>query len=168
MKKIIIGFSKPKKFKIFAWIIMKLWNRPYDHVYCKFHSDTYQRDIIYQASKTMVNFMGTNVFLEENIIYKEFNLNINDVQYIELMQFAIDNAGLLYGIIPAIGLGIQQLVWDLLQKYIKNPFANGEKGWFCSKLITFIVENFTTVNFSKPIDLTSPRDLLELLEKLPV
>lgn len=142
MKSIIVGFSRPKKWKPFARLIMIAYKITYDHVYVKFHSNTYLRDIIYQASKMMVNFVGTSVFESENIIVKEFSIQISDENYVALMQFAIDNAGKPYSLKEILGLGLVQLC-SLFGKIIENPFKEGTNEYVCSILASYILENYT-------------------------
>lgn len=160
MKIIIIGFSRPKKFKLFAWLIMKAYGIDYDHAYIKFYSESLDRDIIYQASKFMINFMGTKVFNDENIVTEEFKIPISKENYMALMQFAIDNAGKPYSIKEAFGLGIVRL-YKLFGKNIDNPFREGPS--VCSTLADFIIENFADVDMPGNYQDTSPKDLCDYL-----
>lgn len=167
MEKLIIGFSRPNKFKIFAWLIMKIWKTPFDHVYVKFRSDYYDRDIIYQASGIMVNFMSPVIFAENNLIIDEFELDITSENKIKLMQFAIDNAGKPYGLKEGIGLVLIEIARHF-GKIIKNPFGDGSKTYVCSKLAAYIKENFTysnkLINLPVDIDQISPLDMYNSLK----
>lgn len=162
MEKLIVGFSRPKTLKLFAWLIMKAYDTPYDHVYIKFHSDTYERDIIYQASKLMINFMGTALFEEENLIIKEFELDISMENKKKLMQFAIDNAGKPYSMREVLGLGLVRIS-ELLGNKIKNPFRDGTKAYVCSVLADYICINYTDHGL-KDFEDVSPKDLYDYLE----
>lgn len=163
MKTIKVGFSRPKKFKIFAFLIMKILKINYDHVYIRLHSDTYERDLIYQASKTMVNFMGSDIFDDENIVVKESVINMEDQDYKAMMQFAIDNAGKPYGVMSAVGLGIVKLIKQVFNKDINNPFGDGTTTWICDELVAYILKNFDSMNFNKNTDNLNPQDLYEQL-----
>jgi hypothetical protein len=165
METITVGFSKPNKWKIFAWLIMKAYNIPYDHVYVKFHSSTYDRDIIYQASKMMVNFMGTDFFQTENIIVDEFPVEITSESKIKLMQFAIDNAGKPYGIKEAFGMGIVRIC-ELFGKKIKNPFADKTQTYVCSELAGYILESYAGASIPKDVDDITPLDVYNYLTAL--
>lgn len=165
MEEIKIGFSKPKKWKPFAWLIMIGYGIPYDHVYVKFHSDKYDRDLIYQASKTLVNFMGTEIFKEENFIIDEFSISISDEQKIKMMKFAIDNSGKPYGIKQAFGMAIVRIA-EMFGKYIKNPFKDEGKTYVCSELAAYILEEFAGKSIPKDIDDITPKDLYEYLNLL--
>lgn len=143
MKNIVIGFSKPKKMKLFAAAIIFLFRTKFDHVYIKFHSDSYEKDLIYQASKMMINFMGIEVFNSENIIVEEFNVEISEENLKKMIQFAIDNAGKGYSYKEAIGLGLVRIVKNVFNKTINNPFKEGTDKYVCSILVSYVLQNFT-------------------------
>lgn len=165
METIIVGFSKPKTWKPFAWAIMKAYGIPYDHVYVKIHSDKYQRDLIYQASKLMVNFMGTDMFLQDNVIVDEFPVQISDDNKIKLMQFAIDNSCKAYGMTEALGMGVVRLA-ELCGFKIKNPFGDGGKTYVCSELAGYILEQYAGANIPQVLDDLTPLDVFNYLSTL--
>ena len=165
MEKLIIGFSKPKKFKIFAWAIMKGYNIPYDHVYVRIHSDKYDRDLIYQASRMMVNFMSPALLEEENIIVAEFELDITTENKIKLMQFAIDNAGRNYGVKQAIGMAWVRIN-ELCSKIVKNPYKDDGATYVCSELVSFVLEEVSDLKIDKDTDDMTPLDVYNVVKDL--
>jgi hypothetical protein len=162
---ITIGFSKPKKWKLFAQLIMWGYNIPYSHVYIRLYSVSYQRHLIYQASHSMVNFMGVNVFNEENITTDEFRLDISDQNLKDMMAFAIDNAGKHYGIKQAIGMGIVRVA-EIFGKYIKNPFADRAHTYVCSELCAHILKEFAGTSIPRDIDDITPKDVYVYLQAI--
>lgn len=164
MDTIIIGFSRPHKWKPYAWMISKLWGTEYSHVYIRFYSKTYDRHMIYQASHLSVNFTELNNFLTVNKIVKEFPIDICPTNKTKMMQFAIDNASKPYGILSAIGLGIKQIA-ACLGKKIKNPFADGKNTYICCELAGVILEQFTGADLGKDEDDLSPKDVYDYLAK---
>lgn len=162
METIVVGFSAPKKWKIFAWMIQTLYGTPYDHVYVRIHSDTYERDIIYQASKTMINFMGTTVFESDNVIYKEFSLEISLENKKAMMQFAIDNAGKPYSWKEALGLGIVKIC-ALFGKKIENPLKEQNTEYVCSTLAAYILKNYLDENLPEDFEDCGPKDIYDFL-----
>ena len=163
VEKIVVGFSRPKKWKPFAWLIMVGYGIPYDHVYVRMHSDSYERDIIYQASKSMINFMGTTVFEADNIIVKEFQVDISTENKKALMQFAIDNAGKPYSIKEAVGLAWVRIN-ALFGRKITNPFKDGTNGYVCSVLADYILDHYTTVKVPGDFEDADPRFLYDYLD----
>lgn len=163
MKRIIVGFSRPIKWKPFAKLIMAVDGTNYDHVYIKLHSDTYQRDVIYQASGLQVNFMSTSVFTGNNVIVKEFYVDVTDANYVKLMQFCIDNAGKPYSIKEILGFGWIKLN-RLFGKEVSNPFQEGTNEFVCSILADYILENFTSVAAIKDFENVDPLMMFKVLD----
>lgn len=165
MDKITVGFSRPKTFKLFAWVIMKTYNIPYDHVYVKFHSESYDRDIIYQASNLMVNFMSPVVFESANVIVDEFEIDILEENKLKMIQFAIDNAGKPYGFMEAVGLGLVRLC-ELFGKKIKNPFGGGTQNYVCSVIAGYILEQYAGAQIPGDFENVSPPIMYNYLMSL--
>ena len=165
MNSIIVGFSKPKTWKPFAALIMWGYNIPYDHVYIKLHSNTYNRDLIYQASGISVNFMSPIIFNNLNSIIKEFNLSISDQAHKAMIQFAIDTVGKPYGIKECLGLAIVRIA-ELLGKKIKNPFKFDGKTYVCSELASFMLKEYLNLNLDQDINLITPKDLYTYLDSI--
>lgn len=164
-KTILVGLSRPKKWKAFAQLIMAGYGIPYDHVYVKFHSDKYDRDLIYQASKTMVNFVGSDMFLSNNLSIYEFEVEIPDDKVVAMMQFMIDNAGKPYGIKQCFGMAIVR-VCEIFGKYIENPFKDGGKTYVCSEIGAYILEQFAGAVIPKDIDDITPKDLYNYFQSI--
>jgi hypothetical protein len=140
MDSIIVGFSRPKTWKPFAWLIMKAYGTPYDHVYIRWHSSKLERDVVYQASGTMVNFMGAQFFANNNVV-DEFEVNITAENKLAMIQFAMDNAGKPYGIKECFGLAWVRIC-QLFGKTVKNPFKADGSTYVCSELAGFILGEF--------------------------
>lgn len=160
-----IGFSRPKSWKPFAALIMFAYDIPYDHVYIKFHSNSFDRDVIYQASSIMVNFMSPVIFEQNNLVIKEFSLEISDPNYKSMIQFAIDNAGKPYGIKQCFGLAIVR-IYELLGKRIKNPFADGGATYVCCELGEYIIEEFDNIKLPFDQDTVNPKEFYDFMEQI--
>lgn len=165
MNSVIMGFSRPKTWKPFAWLIMTAYNIPYDHVYIKIYSSKYQRALIYQASSTMVNFMGADIFDANNTVVKEFQLEISDDNAVKLMQFAIDNAGKPYGLKEIFGLAVVRIA-ELCGKSIKNPFKDNGSTYVCSELAAYILQEYMQDKLPKDFEDMTPLDVYNYLSSL--
>lgn len=160
--KIIIGFSKPKKWKLFAWIIQTAYNTPYDHVYIQFYSEKFDRHLVYQASNLAVNFIEYSNFCSINDVVKEFEFDMDAINRVEMIQWAIDNCGKPYGIKSALGLGIVRL-FDIFGKKIKNPFSDDDKTYVCCELAAYVLKEFEHFQIEEDLNLINPKELYELL-----
>lgn len=165
MQTLVIGFSRPKGgFKPFSWLIRLIENTPYSHVYIKFYAKKYDRYLVYQASGTQVNFISQERFNEEEVIVKEFILEVDEISMNKMIQFAIDNVGAPYGVKEIFGLGLV-LLCRLFGKKIKNPFGDGTKSFFCSQLVDYILSGPLNRNITFDPDLVTPKDIYKYLEE---
>lgn len=164
MKSIIIGFSKPKAwFSPFSWLIRFVERTPYSHVYIRFFSDTFARNIVYQASGRAVNFMGWNLFISKEYSIEEFELSIEDDSHRAMMQYCIDEAGVPYGVLSIFGIGYR-LFMGLLNKTVGNPFPSGDASFFCSKLAENIINKFSDQKIPLNPESVLPKDIYTYLE----
>lgn len=159
MKTITIGFSSPlnNPFPIYSWIIKLLYNTPYSHTYMKFHSESLDRDIIYESVGVGVRFVGAKFWEQHAEIIKEFELYVTEEQYKTLMTYCVDHAGIEYGKLQAIGIYVAKLF-----KMITNPFKNGEDLLVCSEVIGKILSQLG-YTIDKDFDLLTPKDIYEIL-----
>lgn len=164
MNKIIIGFSRPRRFFApYSWLI-RLFDGcvPYSHTYVKVHSDKYDRWLIYQASSLLVNFMGEAIFDAEALTVREFTFTVSDEAATNVMAFAIDHAGEPYDIASVIGL-VAVKIAALFGKKIANPLGNRQGGFFCSELAGAIAELLGD-HIQGDINTLTPRDMYMAIE----
>lgn len=159
MRKIIIGFSRPRGFfKPFSWGIRLIERTAYSHVFIKMHSESLDVDLIYQASGTQVNFMGMEHFKNHAKILDEFEIDIDEDTYKKFMRWAVINAG--------AGYSLKQIFGILLIKIFRlksNPFANGQCSWVCSELAGFVLKSFTKAALElSEIETMGPRKIYEI------
>lgn len=159
MKKLYIGFSKPrnKKFPIISWLIRLFENTPYSHVYIRWNSDYLERSIIYQASGSSVNFEEGRNFIKKNEILTEFELLVSEDIEKNIKQKAMDLCNISYGIKQISGLLLVKL-FKLFNKNIQNPFSDGSATYVCSELVAdlLIVTDFES---DKSLDNITPKDI---------
>ncbi len=152
--KIIIGCSR--NYLIGSEAIQWWLGTNYSHVYARWHLDSQDRDIIYQASHGMVHFTSLENFTKNNIIVKEYILDLTDEQFKRFSRKCIDLAGEKYSTL------------QLLQIFVCG-LSNGkltfedQNGYICSELICELLEDFG-IEFSKPKYLVQPDDIIKALE----
>jgi hypothetical protein len=160
MKKITIGFSRPKGniFPILSWIIRLYqgWT-PYSHVYLKFHLKPINEEIIYQASSLQVNYINPNIFNKKSHIVEEFKFDITDEDYLDLLVYTTKHVGKPYG--------IKNLFAILLKK---ESWGDEDKSFICSELVVPILKNIVGISIDKKQDLITPKDLYKILKSLPL
>lgn len=143
--KISIGFSTPKEFHIFPWLIKLIEGTKFSHAYVKIYSDSIERYFYYQASGLRVNFMNREMFEETNRIVKEFDINLTWDTYRKVLQFAIDKAGVEYTLIQVMGL-----LWirfcSRIGCKVFNPVNKYDNEEFCTKIVAQLMKECLGVN----------------------
>ena len=154
---IIIGFSKATcPFKIGSWLIRKYLGTNYSHVFLKFKSTKFDRDLVYEAVGSGVRFVGKIEWEKHATVTDEYVIEIEEHDYIKLMQYCIDMSGQPYGILQNIGLVLAKALG-----LKSNPFKRGIN---CSELITnILIQNGRSVSFNP--NLSTPKDIENLLKE---
>lgn len=161
----VVGFSRPRKFKMFSWIIMKGYSIPYSHTYIKMYSNTYQRWLVYQASSTMVNFMNIETFNEEAQSVYEAQIEVSQETGFKVMQFAIDNCGKPYGIKGVFGYAWVRIK-EIFGRKEENPLTDGNASFVCSELVAEILKECLGAELSKSPENMTPKDIYDLIPSI--
>lgn len=166
MPKIVIGFSKPKgEFKPLSWLIRVFEGTPYSHVYISWHSEKLNRTLIYQASGAQVNFTSPTVFESINETVAEFELEVSDEAKLEVVRFAVDNAGVPYGCRQIVGMAISR-IFRLFGAKVKNPFSDGRSTYVCSELVGTILEEKLGKEIKEDLDVIGPKGIYDFLNTI--
>ena len=131
---VTFGFSTTRKHHLLSSLIRKVEKTPFSHVYLKFHSDSLDRDLIYQASHFDINFMNTKLFDEKNVVIEEFDIPCTADERRAMVQYAVDKVGDPYAAMQLVGIGLVRLVRAWFGLKIHNPFSDGEKRQICMEL----------------------------------
>lgn len=137
------------------------YNTPYDHVYIKLQSNEFKRTILFQASKTLVNFMNPDIFYSDNTIVREFTFTASRDVYKKIIDFAWNNVGREYGVKLAFGLAWVRIN-AIFGKVIKNPFSDGGATYVCSSIGCVAAQDLG-LTLPKDIDDMSPLDTYNVL-----
>jgi uncharacterized protein YycO len=158
MKTITIGFSKSKKkFAVGSWLIRWYMETPYSHVYVKFHSESLNRTLIYEAVGSGVRFVGMSKWSSHAEEVATFDIQVSDDKYLELIRYCIDNAGVEYGFMQNIGI--------VLSGLFKEKFNRFNKGMNCSET-SYNIGELAGLNLQKDKNLITPKDLYDKLSTL--
>lgn len=150
MSKIYIGFSKPTtRFPIFGWLIQWVEKRPYDHAYVRFKDPLLKKDMVFQASKEMVNLYSYSNFIEYNRPIKEYLIECNNEHYVKLWEYIISMLGVPYSLKIDFGILLMKIF-----KLKKQPFGDNPNDEVCSVLASRvcamlgvpIIEEFTAID----------------------
>lgn len=134
MKKLRIGFSKPKDklLPIFSWAIRLYEGTPYSHVYIRWQTK-WNTWLCYHAASLMIHFLGESSFARHITVVEEFEFEVTDEQFDRLMQFCTKYVGEDYALMDVLMIPF----WDRLSKSGKvvPSLANGASKQYCAELV---------------------------------
>jgi len=163
MTKIYIGFSYPKKFKLFAWLIAKWIKKDYSHVYIRFISSEQKiPSNIYHAANGMVHFLEFNNFKNKNTIIKEYELSISKEDRLKTLIHCMYLSGEAYGYLEIVKI----LITDILNFFNVKLDTKNSKGYICSELVAALIESKFNLQINKPRHLLKPNDIEDLIKEL--
>lgn len=160
MSTIYIGLSYPNKFKIGAWLISKWIGRTYSHAYIRFAEGKIS-STVYQASHGMVHFKTQENFIRDNLVIKEYAIQVSDDCRINVLQHCMDLAGEKYGYLELFKIFILDILnWANLP----IPKTYDGPGYICSELVADIMQQTLNVIWDKPTYLLKPSDIEDKLK----
>lgn len=152
--KLIIGASRNSLIgsKAIQWWL----KTDYSHVYARWHLNSQDRDIVYQASHGMVHYISLEHFTRDNTIVKEYVLDLTDEQFKNFSRKCIDLAGEKYSKLELL----QILICEISSG--KITFED-QPGYICSELMCELLQDIG-IKFDKPKYLVRPDDIMKALE----
>ena len=176
----VIGFSKPRnnKFPLFSWIIRLIEWTPYSHVYIRWWNHHHDEIMVYEASGTVVKFLGGEAFKYKVDELEAYQLIVSAEARKEIVKFCIRNAGKPYGVKQIIGIGwskfrcalnklINKVFKTKLNERVPNPFSDGKASQVCSEVIGYILRDQLGVKIQADLDVAGPRMLNEITRNIP-
>ncbi len=168
MKTIVIGFSRPKKkfLPVFSWLIRLIQGTAFSHCYVRWFSETYDEPLVYEASGTQVRFVGSQAWKNHVEVIHEFELDISDVQFKAFVKFCMSTSGMPYSSTQIFGIALVQVA-KLIKVKMGNPLKNGKRGWVCSELVGYLLNDIIGVAYDYELDSAGPKEIYELVAKIP-
>lgn len=156
---LIVGFSKANSpFKIGSTVIQKVDCRDFSHCFIKYTDATTKVELIAQASHGFVNLVSEAIFIEENIIVKEYAVECTPDQYLEILTFTHNNLGKPYSKLQLILIGIKKLLHIQI-----NHFDRGAS-YICSEFAARLC-SFAGIKVPSELDYVDPSDLDKILQE---
>jgi hypothetical protein len=153
MHKIIVGLSRHRDFAIFAAGIQWFQGTPYSHAYIQFFSPEFNRTMIYQASGLKVNLVSREMFDSINSIVKEFEIEVSDDKFSEILGFCADELGKPYSMKAILGIVFHTLFgWKLIDSDKLETFI-------CSELVGYVIQMVGIIEQNADLDYFTPKDL---------
>lgn len=155
-----IGFSRSNgRFPIYSTLIRIAEKRPYSHAYVRMDDRYTGRDVIFQASSTMVNRCNIDIFRAHNRIIKEYVIDCTEEEFKEIWTWLSDKLGLDYS--------RTQIMWISIKKLLRisGKSDNGDREFICSELAAKALR-IKGISLPRRTDEITPSDLDKILEGL--
>lgn len=157
MSNLIVGFSRAKSaWKIGSIAIQKADCRNYSHCYIRYNCKITKVELIAQASHGFVNLVSESIFLEQNIIVKEYSVDCTDSQYLEILTFIANNLGKPYSKLQLILIGIKKIFHVEIKHYDRGA------SYICSEFASRLC-SFAGIPVPTELDYVDPSDLDTIL-----
>ena len=159
-KTVYIEFTRPSKhsFPILSWIIRKVQGTPYSHVRLRWINSA-GVEIVYEASGNEVKFVGTIAQKTKSVhVVKSYRIELDTKQYINLIGLCMRYAGVRYGLMQLIGIGLVNMLG-----LSKNPYADGGKSQICSELVGIFLRDVMGLDLEIDLDIAGPKEIEEEL-----
>lgn len=163
MKTITIGFSRRKGSAIGSEIIQKYMGTKFSHVYFKFKEPHYIVHSIFHAVGRGLSYVCETRFLQSNAVAREFDIQVSDETYYELLNDCHLNSGIKYGYLQNLGIVIVDCLNKLGCKIKKNPLNDGIN---CSEWAAYLVHDMYGEWTEKEYNLVTPKDIHDFLERI--
>jgi len=156
LRKIIIGFSTPKKPRFTSWLIRLFGKTPYSHVYMRLETMSKSPlpfDKVFQASHGDVNAITYDVFKDQNKIFNEYEIEMNDDKYFSIYKWLWFQLGKPYGFAQLISIALN----------LKITSNKGNK-FICTELAGMVLRDHLGYDINESLDYISLKDIKKILE----
>jgi hypothetical protein len=167
--KIIVGFSRPRKWKIFAQAIMWWDKSDASHGYIRFRSERWDNNFIYQSSHSQTNFVGGEYFQKINKVVEEFEIEVEESIESRIGNLCVDREGKPYAIKQVIGIAMMNIMFVISfgKVRIKNPFSDGDEETDCIEEVAAILKEALGIEAPFDMDSVSVKPFRDWVRSLP-
>ena len=151
-------FSRPKKWKLFSWLIRKRINKPYSHVAIAVYLKPLEIFDVYEAAYGDVHLIGEQKFKKRNTIVKEYDLFMDRMAFMSSLKYLKLQLEKSYSEMGAIAS-----TFVFLRKL--NIGNNNDKSFICSELAAKYLESTGMVNLKSDADYITPDMFEEILQE---
>jgi len=154
MKRVVIGFSRPIKFKIGAKLIMWADGSNFSHAYIRFESERWKTSFIYQATGHGTHFMGGQNFRKINVPVEEFQIEVPDDVEAKVGSLCVSREGQPYAVKQVMGKAVVKLIQLLTfgKLTISNPLGQADQTDCIDEVSTVLKDG---LGIQTPLDMDS-------------
>ena len=154
-----IQFTRPQGgFKPLSSLIRVIQGTPYSHVRLHWVNSS-GVPLVYEASRSSVSFQGPLAQKNHPVdILDDYSFELDRQQYRKLVEVCMTYAGIDYGKLQLVGIGIRDLL-----NLEDNPFADGNNSLICSELVGRVLLEVLHMDICDDFDTIGPKELHKFL-----
>jgi hypothetical protein len=162
--KFIIGFSRARScLKIGSKIIQLVEARNFSHAYVKYIDSRTNIEVISQASHGIVNLVNSQIFIKDNILVEEYEIECSEEQFKKIELFIYSNLGKPYSEFQLALIGVKKIF------HFTPKIKNHDEAFICSEWAKRVCE-IANVELSDMIedDYVTPSDLNTMIKNISI
>lgn len=160
--KLIVGFSRASKWwKVGSRAIQSVNKRDYSHCFILYTCPVTGEGVVAQASHGYVNLVNLEIFKKDNVIVKEYELQVPDSEALEIFKFIFKSLGKSYSGLQLLLILVKEVFRFEIKSY------NRDKYYICSEYAARIC-SLLNVAVPTELDYLRPTDLDSILTKAGV
>lgn len=139
-----VGFSRPKKWKLFSAAIMLTEGTHFSHSFISWHCENIDRRKVYEAVGSGSRKISNTRFKDKALVTDIFQFEVGKETLFKIDQFTHDEAGTPYGFKHIVGLAIMRATNSFYRligssKRIGNIFKDDKYSQICVEAGTYVL-----------------------------
>lgn len=171
---VCVGFSRPKKWKIFAWLIMLFEGTDFSHTYVTWRNSRIDRRKVFEAVGGGTRSIKNTTFRSHNEVVDLYEFTIttdSEKAEIEIEQYVTDIVGTKYSIKHLMGLAYMRAMNFMCKvihakKRYGNPFKDGKYSQICVEAGADLVQKILKIKLPGNIEDLGLVEYHDLISKL--
>jgi len=152
-------FSRPKKFKLFSWMIMK-WQDNTDYSHASIFTQVEDKNVIIESSYGKVHLTDYDEWLDINIETESFTKrSLTKETQSEITFEALSHIDKPYGFATVVGI----VLYDMFGWTV---FDDNTKSFTCSEFVYHVLRKYNLVPEVPEPEYIKPIQLLELMKSI--
>lgn len=165
-----IGFSRPKKWKLFSWLIMLVEGTEFSHTFISWKCTNIDRRKVYEAVGSGSRKISNKTFKKHAYITDIFQFEVTYDELFKIDQMTHDEAGTPYGYRHVLGLLIMRIknaFYRLIGSKNKavNKYKDGRYSQICVEAGAYTVELAKRIDIPGDIEDYGMRDFHSFIAK---
>lgn len=165
-----VGFSRPKKWKPIAELIMLLEGTDYSHVFVTWRCTNIQRRKVFESVGSGSRILSNITFKKHAHVHSLYHFEVDDATLFKIEQATHDQSGRPYGYKALLGLGFMRCM-NFFNRLLglkgrqNNPFKDGDYSQVCVESAAMVLKYARPDIYFGEIENYGLKEMKTLVEK---